>query len=149
MLTSLLEKIVCAPTNRPVEEIELKHMEKFLDALSEAVAQTLGAVTQAVTSLRKFPDTTTTKAITPKMTMSRSEDSEMATTRPMGMPPGLSIAQVRERWPGALDALPPDVGRLSVDQDDGGLWAGRDDTEATWQDDEKRWSLFRGIRGIR
>ncbi len=65
------------------------------------------------------------------------------------MPIGLTEAEVRWRWPGAIEALPPGANHLRVSSDDGCLWAGdfAGKSEAVWWEYEQRWSplVARGV----
>lgn len=64
-----------------------------------------------------------------------------ATPRAPHMPLGMNRESVALRWPGALEALPTDVDRLSVDCSDGDLWlVHRDGSERVWWEDTQTWS---------
>lgn len=65
--------------------------------------------------------------------------------RPTAWPLGMTEQDVRARWPGAIDALPYGADRLSIDNDDGGLWAGYGYDERTWWEDERCWSPLAAI----
>lgn len=59
----------------------------------------------------------------------------------VGMPLGMTSDEVIQYWPGALEAMPPGVDRLSVDSTDGDLWMiHRDGTERVWLAEDRMWS---------
>lgn len=59
----------------------------------------------------------------------------------VGMPLGMTSDEVIQYWPGALEAMPPGVDRLSVDSTDGDLWlVHRDGTERVWLAEDRTWS---------